>query len=438
MTVSDPPSSKMAAPPSEVLDVSGTSLVKPSVNVRFWTTSFGVARLHALLMCMILVVWPPLSVTRLPPSMTVSTVTGSSAVIVMVMGAAPQSKMMVPPPAMAAARAASVQLAGEPSPTMAIGLVTLASISGRVQVVGGGGGPPPSGVLLLLPPLPPPPQEVSDTQMMTKASARIERIMPAAYQHRSGEGLSRHERGRKRRRRHAARATSSHPAHRPVARALVRGEARRLALLAGGSHRGPAPEPPALRAAATLARARGELGLPVVPERAAPPHAAMGPGDHVVRPEVAVLRRVPLTRELREAGGKRVRDRDAQARAERTTAAQRRAVANLGLPFVVGALATLPPDPPARGHRDVAGRELAVLRGVPLAREGRQERGQRALGRDAVARAVGASVAPRSIRRLGGPFVPVRAAPPDDPVGLRQDVLRPEGAVPGRVPFEGQ
>ena len=51
MTVSEPPSSKIAPPPFAVLVVFVTSVVKPSVNVRFCTVRSGVATFQALVMC---------------------------------------------------------------------------------------------------------------------------------------------------------------------------------------------------------------------------------------------------------------------------------------------------------------------------------------------------------------------------------------------------
>src|SRR5580692_7939772 len=134
----------MAAPPWSVADVFMTSVVKPSVNVRFWTVRSGVVTFHALMMCMIRVELPPLKVTKLPPSIVVSLVMGTSAVTVIVTGAVPQLNVMTPPFATAASRAASVQLAPVPVPTTVVGFETSTSGAGSVQVCAGGGGGAPS------------------------------------------------------------------------------------------------------------------------------------------------------------------------------------------------------------------------------------------------------------------------------------------------------
>ena len=67
---------------------------------------------------------PPLSVTRPPPSSTVSFVNAICAVTVIVTGALPHAKTIVPPPVAACWSAASVQLAAVPSPTVAVGADT--------------------------------------------------------------------------------------------------------------------------------------------------------------------------------------------------------------------------------------------------------------------------------------------------------------------------
>ena len=79
---------------------------------------------------------PPLSVTRPLPSSTVSFVNVIGAVTVIVIGAAPQLNTIVPPPVAACCSAAAVQLAGVPSPTVAVGAETSAS-AGRLQIATG-------------------------------------------------------------------------------------------------------------------------------------------------------------------------------------------------------------------------------------------------------------------------------------------------------------
>ena len=117
MTVSEPPSSKMAPSPLAVLVVFMTSEVNPSTNVRFCTVRSGVARFQALVRCRMREAPPPLSVTVPPPSMVVSLATGTSEATVIVTGSGPQSKVITPPAATAARNAASVQLAAVPVPT---------------------------------------------------------------------------------------------------------------------------------------------------------------------------------------------------------------------------------------------------------------------------------------------------------------------------------
>ena len=63
MTSSEPPSRKIAAPPWVVALVFATSVVKPPVNARCCTVSFGVVTFHALARCRMRVLPPPLSVT---------------------------------------------------------------------------------------------------------------------------------------------------------------------------------------------------------------------------------------------------------------------------------------------------------------------------------------------------------------------------------------
>jgi hypothetical protein len=92
---------------------------------------------------------------------------------------------------------------------------------------------------------------------------------------------------------------------------------------------------------------------------------------------------------------------------------------------------TCPPDPPARAHGHVAGREVAVPGGVPRTRAGRGEHCQGALGRDAAARAEGAPVAPCSVVRGRRPFVPARASTRH---GGRSWASRPRGSG-RRAPF---
>src|SRR5690606_28067705 len=74
------------------------------------------------------VVPPPLSVTRPPPSITISgpvslkTFAGRSSS--MTTGSGPQSNVITPPPATASMNASPVQLAGVPSPTTVVGFET--------------------------------------------------------------------------------------------------------------------------------------------------------------------------------------------------------------------------------------------------------------------------------------------------------------------------
>src|SRR5262245_34936788 len=79
---------------------------------------------------------PPSSVTVPPPSSTVSSVKTIWDVTGMVTGRAPHEKTTTPPAAAALRSAASVQLAGVPSPTVAVGCATSAS-AGAVQRAGG-------------------------------------------------------------------------------------------------------------------------------------------------------------------------------------------------------------------------------------------------------------------------------------------------------------
>src|SRR5665647_2956460 len=80
---------------------------------------------------------PPLSVTRPPPSSTVSLVNVIGAVTVIVAGALPHANTMVPPAFAACWSAAAVQLAGVPSPTVAVGEDVSAS-AGRSHTATGG------------------------------------------------------------------------------------------------------------------------------------------------------------------------------------------------------------------------------------------------------------------------------------------------------------
>src|SRR5208283_41265 len=154
MTVSEPPSWKMAPPPLAVLLVLGTSLVKPSTNDRFRTVSSGVATFHALMMWRMREVPPPLSVTWPAPSMVVSLPTGTSEVTLMVTGAEPQLNVTMPPLATADRKAASVQLTALPLPTTVVGLDVSTGLAGTTQVAAGGGG-------LWSPPLPAAPPAAS-------------------------------------------------------------------------------------------------------------------------------------------------------------------------------------------------------------------------------------------------------------------------------------
>src|SRR5580692_2292623 len=109
---------------------------------------------------------PPSMVTRLPPSMTVSRVVGSSmvAVTVMVAGAAPQSKVTTPPLVSAADSRASVQDAAVPVPTTVAGWLTSAAWIGAVQTAAGGVTSPAStsaGGALASPPVTAPPSPVT-------------------------------------------------------------------------------------------------------------------------------------------------------------------------------------------------------------------------------------------------------------------------------------
>ena len=137
MTVSEPPSSKMAAPPSVVVVVSGTSVVKPSSKARFCTVSRGVATFHALVMCRMREVLPPLRVTSFPA------VDGRVARDGDLGrdrdgrrgGAAVEGDD--PAPATAAVNAAAVQLAGVPVPTTVVGCETSTAVAGTAQVAPG-------------------------------------------------------------------------------------------------------------------------------------------------------------------------------------------------------------------------------------------------------------------------------------------------------------
>src|SRR6185312_10168911 len=140
MTVSEPPSSKMAPPPCLVLVVLATSLVKPPLKVRCCTVRSGVATSKALVRCRIRVAPPPERVTVPPPSIVVSLATGISAVTVMVTGSAPQRKVTMPPAATALRSAASVQLAAVPSPTTVVGVEVSTGCAGTSHTVAGGGG----------------------------------------------------------------------------------------------------------------------------------------------------------------------------------------------------------------------------------------------------------------------------------------------------------
>lgn len=91
-------------------------------------------------MSMMRVVLPPLRVTLPAPSSTVSLLIFNGVVTVIVCGSGPQLKTIVPPDARAVVRAASLQLAGVPSPTVWSGEDVSTSWAGTSQVPAGGGG----------------------------------------------------------------------------------------------------------------------------------------------------------------------------------------------------------------------------------------------------------------------------------------------------------
>jgi len=117
--------------------------------------------------------------------------------------------------------------------------------------------------------------------------------------------------------------------------ALVPGEAHWAPFAARGGHGALVTELVAGHAAAAVAGARVDAGLPFVPEHAAPPGPSVGAGGHVVRAE------------LRAPRGQRGLGRDASARAERAPPAR--------IPFYSRA-----PRPP-RGRAEQAGDVRLIL-----------------------------------------------------------------------------
>src|SRR5277367_2228484 len=93
---------------------------------------------------------PPSSVTRFPPSITVSWVIDLVELRTSRYGEGPQLKVTIPPAAMASSNALSVQLAGVPSPTTLVLPAVFTTLMGiaHEEVPGGVGGAGATGVVL--------------------------------------------------------------------------------------------------------------------------------------------------------------------------------------------------------------------------------------------------------------------------------------------------
>src|SRR5580704_7465766 len=112
----------------------------------FCSVRVGVVASKLLLFRSSCLTWPPpSSVTRLPPSITVSWVINLVELRTSLYGETPQLKVTTPPAAMAASNALSVQLAGVPSPTTFVSPAVLTALIGVAHeefpgLVGGAGG----------------------------------------------------------------------------------------------------------------------------------------------------------------------------------------------------------------------------------------------------------------------------------------------------------
>src|SRR5882724_12223708 len=90
---------------------------------------------------------------------------------------------------------------------------------------------------------------------------------------------------------------------------------------------------------------------------------------YAVRRELAVLGKVPLSRELGSNPRDRIGDGETLPCTKGTTVFPSRAIVDGGRPFMVGTIWALPPHG-ARGRgQDILWSEIAILGGVPLVRK---------------------------------------------------------------------
>lgn len=109
--------------------------------------------------------------------------------------------------------------------------------------------------------------------------------------------------------------------------------------------------------------------LPFVAIPASPPHSLMRPARDVAGRKCSVLRRMPLSRNVRGYCQQAVGSSNPLAGAEGATGRTACSYGDSQLPNVVLCLRTFPPHKPPGPGEDTVGAQLAVSRRVPLGRE---------------------------------------------------------------------
>src|SRR5258708_4793805 len=94
--------------------------------------------------------------------------------------------------------------------------------------------------------------------------------------------------------------------------------------------------------------------------RTLPPHRIHAADGNPIWPEIPILRRMPLCRQIRTAPSERVRGGDTPSCAEGTAAAGVCATLNRDDPFVIRTFRAKPPYFPCRSHDDLVRSERSV------------------------------------------------------------------------------